>query len=414
MPTPIVQPALLGGGFRIVTYEFVTGAFTGTTYELTLKYPLSSDYFVMITGHYNNNLNGSNASVCQVYQDPFATGALTASSGNDKLGLRRWATGLNSWLGTVTVVENLSPGSADGFQLLDVRMPFFPTGTVNPQDITATSATPWTDINKVVLFGGWRGGGARLQGSGGNEYVEWFSRIWPSGTDTINLRRRSNSAITNYSPCDTTVYIVEWGSNWNVQRIALTGTNAGAGVDATGEYNTGAISSVLRDNTWVWASGTHDGGGTGGSINGRPMTSVITLGDGVNQNTSETSVAAGTELNVGFGKDLEIYTMTHSSLSVDYRFHTDADDATPFNQTVDAAIKPESYNEASNPRTTDGARLGLVYASSDPSTTPPASDHWKALHWQRHTAGSTLTLVRKQSGAEWAGWIQSVDFGNFQ
>lgn len=408
MTLPIWPAIDDGGPIRVTTYEFVTGAFTGTTYELTLTQDLVPDYFVLMSGQYDVNQNGTNASFAQVYQDPFGTGGLGTSSGANKLGLRREVTGLNDWLGSVTVIENLNIGP-DGFELLDVVTPTFSSAPASsPQDITATS-TAWTDINQVVLFGGYRGGGCKLQGGGGNEYTEAFCRIWPSSTTTVNLRRRAQASLSSFSALDVTCYVIEWGANWDVQRVNVTGTNAGAGVNATGEYNTGAITSTVRDNTWIWASGTIDASGTGGNVDGEPGASVVTLGDGVAQNANETSVAAGTEVNQGgVGHDIEIYVMEHIDLDVDYRFHTDADSTSPFNHTVDAALVTETYDETSNPRTTQGFRLGLIYPSSDPT----GSDWWKTLHWQRHTASTTLKSTRKQTGYAWAGWLQSVDFGD--
>ena len=400
--------SLFGGGpIRVTTYEFASSnSFTGTTYELTLLNTLTADYFVLISGHYSVHGNGTDASYVQVYEDPFGTGDLGTSSGGTKLGLRRDATGGNEWEGTVTVVESQNPG-ADAFQLVDVLIPQFAAAPgASPQDITDTS-TAWSDINQVAIFGGHRGGGVRLQGPGGNEYTEAYCRIWPSSTATVNLRRRAQAGLANFSALDVTCYVVEWGANWTVQRVNVTGNNAGAGVNATGEYNTAAINSAVRNNTWVWASGTIDASGTGGNVDGEPGASVVTLGDGVNQNASETTVAAGTEVDQGgVGHDAEVYVMEHTDLVVDYRFHADADDSDPHALTVDGTSGSESYDEVSNPRTTEGNRLGLVYGSADPT----GADWWKVIHHQRHTADTTLTIGREGTGYAWAGWVQSVDF----
>ena len=87
--------------------------------------------------------------------------------------------------------------------------------------------------------------------------------------------------------------VVEWGSEWTVQRVRVTGTNGGDGIDATGEYNTAAISPVARDNTWVWGTGHANGNGIGNQAEGV----LIALGNGVDQNANESLVAVGTEID---------------------------------------------------------------------------------------------------------------------
>ena len=47
------------------------------------------------------------------------------------------------------------------------------------------------------------------------------------------------------------------------ERVNVTGNNGGDGANAAGEYDTAAISSVARANTWVWGVGWTDEAGIG-------------------------------------------------------------------------------------------------------------------------------------------------------
>ncbi len=97
--------------------------------------------------------------------------------------------------------------------------------------------------------------------------------------------------------------VVEWGSEWTVQRVRVTGTNGGDGLNATGEFNTAGIPTpVARANTWVWGTGHADGGGIGNQAEGV----MIALGNGVDQNATESLVAIGTEI-AGTALDFEVW-----------------------------------------------------------------------------------------------------------
>ena len=52
---------------------------------------------------------------------------------------------------------------------------------------------------------------------------------------------------------------------------------------------------------------------------------LVTLGDGVNQNSTESHVAVGSEYTDDY--QFEVYTMTHPDLSVDYKFKIAGDSA---------------------------------------------------------------------------------------
>ena len=66
---------------------------------------------------------------------------------------------------------------------------------------------------------------------------------------------------------------------------------------------------------------------------------ALALGDGVTQNTTETSVAVGSEQTAN--KDVLVTVHTHPELAVDWRFKSDGDStSTSYAHTVDAASAP--------------------------------------------------------------------------
>lgn len=410
------QIQALGGPIRVVQYRFKSSAWTSTSHDLTLLHNLEPDYFVMIQGGQSGAGSASGSDAVRVTQDPFGTGSLGVSSGSNIIRIERSSSALNSsWFGTVTVVENRGSGTS-GFTLNDVltvNMPASPGSS--PQDVTAT--TSWTDINQVVPFGGPNGGGSEFDtgGSSARDGQDTLARIFltePSGTPTVNLRRRSQDA-ANIKSVDFVVYVIEWGSDWTIQSVDITGTNAGAGIDATGEYTTGTINSVNRDNTFVFGTGTTDatsGAATSDNVIGSAHCLVYTLGDGVTQNSTETSVAVGQEVNDGTGLDATVYTLSNPDLAVDYRFKADAADVSPHSITVDAAISSESYDTAANPETAEGRRAALMYTSMDDAS---INSNWAELHQRPiFTSGTNVDWYRTDDSFSWVSWLQSIDFGN--
>ena len=59
--------------------------------------------------------------------------------------------GTDSWVGVVTVVECLADCAAGGFTLLGVEVLTAPSGDSSGTD---TSATAWSDIDQILLMGG--------------------------------------------------------------------------------------------------------------------------------------------------------------------------------------------------------------------------------------------------------------------
>ena len=380
--------------FRVTTYELEANTFTGTTYDLTLNNDLEANYFVMINGGAEGNITrNAGDNHCRVTADPFGTGFLSTSSGADVITLSRGLSN-DAWIGTVTVIECLGDASASGFTLLDVVNLQYVTASDTIS--TATSAA-WSDINQVGLYGGFRGGGSSGVGSSTANGAH-DCKIYPSGTTTVNgLRDLTGKSV---SSVDFTVYVVEWGSEWNIQRVNVSGNAGGDGANVTGEYVTAAISSVTRDNTFVLGYGVTDDGGIGDSFGGR----LVVLGDGVNQNASETSVACGGEYPDNI--DVEVYVHEHTGLAVDYRFKADGDSTiTTYDHTVDAALSSETYNTTSTVSTTEGYRAAIQYNGCNGTGNAFPRPYFGA----RPTASTTINVMRGYNGQNWPAWVQSVD-----
>ena len=146
----------------------------------------------------------------------------------------------------------------------------------------------------------YRGGGALFTGTptSRNHGTSLYTRLYPSGSGTINWSR--NAGGETLFDAEMATFVIEWGSAWNVQHVNVSGSNGGDGSDATGEYTTASISSVNRANTWVWGTGTRADAGIGDSAEA----CLVTLGDGVNQNTTESSVAISSEYTDAYDFDV--------------------------------------------------------------------------------------------------------------
>ena len=284
----------------------------------------------------------------------------------------------------MTVVECLSACDTAGFQLRSVEAVVH---TGSNESGTDTSATAWTNLDQVLLMGGFNGAGCTTAETTDRDHPVCHARLFPSGTDTITWTRDGSNGSVNLTAATSTVMVVQWGSEWSVQRVNLTGSNGGAGLNGTNEYNTTAISSVTRGNTWVWGTGHAGGQGIGDQGEGV----AYTLGDGVNQNTDETTVAAGTEYN-GTAIDFEIYVMSHPSLAVDYRFKADGDSGSA---TVDVAVD-----------TAGGQRMAVVSNGQDST----GDNYPRPLFSARYLNDTTVRLERQRTGSEFPAWVEGIDF----
>ncbi|WP_411826912.1 putative Ig domain-containing protein [Luteolibacter sp. AS25] len=372
-------------GIRVTEYYLTTGDFTGTQKTLVLDQNLADDYFILVRGSRDGNGTSlPDNDYARVTGVPYGgnryAGDMVGSGNNNQIILTR-STAAYDWEGVVTVVECTNPTSAAGFDLVDIAS----------VDISGNSGTEvgtaWNDINQVVLFGGYRGGGVSYTGTPttGYDNASAHTRFYPTGSNTISWNR--NSAGETLLDVTATTFVVEWGSEWNVQHSLVTGSNGGNGANATGEYTSVAINPVSRDNTWVWGTGTRLDSGVGDGAEG----CLVTLGNGVNQNATESTVAVGSEYTDTYWFD--VYTMTHPDLSVDNRFKTDGNVGD-----TDLAV---TVNSAPS-----GARFGWVYNGCN-ATGDSVS---RAKLWSRYTDNDEVTISRGYSGQNFPAWIQGIDF----
>ena len=294
---------------------------------------------MIIGGASGNTTRNADSNFVRVTRDPNGTGELTTSGSSDVIRLER-SNNAAAWVGSVTVVECMGSCDTSGFTLLDVEEVTV-TGTGTQSSTGASSA--WSDINQVVTFGGIRGGGVNVaSGAASDDHCYGHGRVWPSGGSTVNVERNAAGCGSGGDSATYTVYVVEWGSEWNVQNVTVTGSAGGAAADSTNEYNTASISSVTRDNTWIWAAGYTADGGIGDSWAGQ----IATLGNGVAQNTTETTVAVGAEY--ADTRSVEVFVMEHADASVDYRFKSDSGSSDlNYNHTVDSKSGETYYTPPS-------------------------------------------------------------------
>lgn len=245
--------------FRVTTYEFGPGTFSGQVARLSLRATLTPNYFVMISPELETDgSSGPGSAGARVSADPYGTGDLARADGN-YLELTREASDLD-WTGTVTVVESLRDHDRGGFRLLDAKVTALAalSGTAEITATTDTSNATWEDSSRLVLFGGPRGGGFSCASATSTCWPAAGVRLWPTGTATLNFERyaidpSSTPAVT------LTTYVVEWGDAWDVRRATIRGSAAGSGIDAITEYvkstfgaSGGDDPRLLSQTMWAW------------------------------------------------------------------------------------------------------------------------------------------------------------------
>ena len=146
--------------------------------------------------------------------------------------------------------------------------------------------TAWTDLDRVMLMGGFNGAGCdTAEASTANTKV-CHVRLFPSGTDTINWTRDRGRGERPAPTATSTVMVVEWGSEWTVQRVRVTGIERrrrrrrARGV----QHRRDRVGSPGRD-LGLGHRAHQRRDGIGNAAEGV----VVTLGDGVNQNATETT-----------------------------------------------------------------------------------------------------------------------------
>lgn len=378
---------------RVTEYYIADNTFTGTDYDLTLSNPLASDYFVIVQGSDGaaNAAEGPDADYVRLTRDPNGTGDLDASGATNRIRLTRGGTGVDSWLGVVTVVESIDDNNGAGFRLLDVQAVVHPATTDTAvQTGSDTSAVQWSNINQVMLMGGFNGAGCATAATATSDHQSCFVNVYPDGNDAIVWQRDDDNAPSALKDATSTVMVIQWGSEWTVQRRLVDGTNGGSGNDDATEYSTAAINSVARDHTWVWGTGYSSVTSADGAAEG----TLITLGNGGAQNTDETSVAVGTHVG-GSARAFTVYALTHRDILVDYRFKALGDgNASSVNVTVDSA--------STNPN-----RFALGYNSISGSNT----NYPRAIFSTRYTSATNVRMERRRTGTDtWAAWVQAIQF----
>jgi hypothetical protein len=386
---------------RSTTYKIASSTFTGTTYTLTLNHNLSSDYFVMVAGADDSgSTGGPNTSQVQVDEDPF--GNFGSSTSANQIELARGSS-TNNWVGSVTVEECMGDCSTAGFQLREVDDTSLAAGSASTLQTTNVTLGSAYD-SRTVPFGGYNGGGLSTTDSAAADFS-------PTGGVRIQKTSGNQLAIERYgggghapAAANLTTYVVEWGSDWTVQAADFNNWNAGTtNANTTGAYATQSISSVNRANTWVWdPGGISDANGLGNGSFGK----IVTLGDGVNQNSTESTVAIGS-CETGATRNDTVYVMTNNNLANNSYFQTSSNHGTGFTQTVTAASGSETYNTSGGVTTDEGSRVPLFYYSDTGTGTAfPRAAGWSNYY----TNSTTMQLSKSDSGNNQPGWIQSVDF----
>ena len=306
---------------RSTIYEIPAGEFTGLTYTLKLvdasgsSQALLPNYYVNITngGHspFTDNDTGGwkpSAHLARVTSDPFGTGDLGTTVGSDEIILTREVSE-GDWTGVIEVIECTDAADADGFTLLDVKNISWGASV---SAVSSTAVAAWTDIDKVVPY---HGGTTIPAGSDFRDRaVGWGTRVFPyldGATPKLDLQRnriRSNGIATTAQQNDTE-YIVEYNSNYSVQRVDLDV----ASTAAYPSWDTVDITPVSRKNTFVyarfWGEGANDAGWT-------HVDRPVVLGPSGGSDSSTESKIATTAYWAGLEISGKVYVVTNSNQRV--------------------------------------------------------------------------------------------------
>ncbi len=368
--------------FRVTEYYLAPGTFNNTTYNLSLNQDLSDNYFVIISGSDGNGSKNNNRGPDEDYiilsADPNGTGDLDFSGAKNILSFSRQDS-VNSWSGVITVTECLANCDTSGFKLLDAQRVVHSNGNTSGSD----SSVAWHDINQVMLLGGFNGSGCTTSDSNNSNHDLCHVKIWPSGSNTINWERHNGS-----NNATSLVMTLEWGSEWTVQRVNVTGTAGGNGANSSSEYDTASINPVARSHTWVWGTGYTTDNGIGDGAEG----SLITLGNGVTQKLLESTVAVGQEYNDN--KNFEVYALTHPDLQVDYHFK------------IDGNSNDINFDMSTDNVTATTSRMAIVYNGCNGTGTA----YPRPILSARYLNDNTIRLSRRRSGQPFPAWVEAMDF----
>lgn len=400
MPSPV---------FRTTTYRIAAGDFDGLTMRLVLRYDLAENYFVMVNvGANENSSTAPDNYGVRVTGDPHGSGPLDQADGN-WLVLERAASDEAGVTGTVTVVESLRDHDTAGFRLRGVEHVVHADwpNTTEQTGAHACVYASWVDPSRLVPFGGPRGGGTSTSGgTGTNDAPTLGLRWYPSGTGTLNWARKSTSTSV-VEAAESTVYMVEWGSEWDVQRVAVSGNTGGSYVTPA-YYTTGALTrSVDPLASWVWFTGWAEG--VGGGDSWRAL--AATIGTGGTPPTSASTVA----VTIGVyptNWSTDVYVMSHPLLTAQWDLKPYGYDSSAYEMTVDAPDGWERRRAASDfpfSKSTEGGRFGAFFGGGGGTY----SFINEAAKGCLPTASDTMTVYTSDQSIAyaWAGWLHTVDFG---
>ena len=378
--------------------------FNTSTTTLTLDGPLSPNYFVIVQGADGNGTDtdtNPNANYVSLTNDPFGTGDFVGGLAANQIALTRQANSLG-WHGVVTVVECVGTGTAcdtQGFRLRAVQRVPHVDATVAG---TLASAYQWASSaanSRIMLLGGFNGPGCDTGETANEDHKVCHARIWPTGngpTSTINWTRDAGGA-NSLTTATSTVMVLEWGSEWTVQRATIANGDAGGdGIDAAGEYSPGAnnlATAVARANTWVWGTGHTDENGEGEAAEAV----AITLGNGVATNATESRVSVGIEVDKK-AMNFEVYALTHPSLHVSHTKKGDGDQDAP------------TYDLGVTSSTTVGQRMALAFNSCDGGR---GTSYPRPMFSARYNGLTAIRMARQRVKAAFAAWVQGIDFADF-
>ena len=391
----VVSDSFSGNPFRLTTYDLASGL--NASFELTLNQNLAPDYFIILNGNLNSSAQNNQQQHCKIMSDPFGSGDLLVSSGADKIGFHRQL-GSSEWFGSVTVVECLTPNSPDGFRLVSVETPAL---TLGDTLATFTHGGAFNDYTRGVPFVGLNGPGSHVKHSHRDAFAAGCARVVLTSATQYTLERSSALPGNLDAEADICIFFVEWGSAWTVQSANITGASGGGGINAASEYDSAAISAVNSANAWVYPTGYTDDWGLNSAFPG----TAVTLGDGVTVGATETLVSAGTEEPVQ--KNIQAYVMEHPSLLNEWIFSPGA----PGGDRDIAISAPASTETGYGTGAVAGYRLPFLTKSSRGDGTA-----WNRVNYARTLASAQVfrAVFYGSQAQSWPGWVQNIDFGNFQ
>ncbi len=394
--------------FRVTQYDVLLSEWSGQDYTLNLENSLKPNYFVMFyMSAASTGILSPDEYSATVVSDPFGTGGLSATGVANQMTLRRGAsTPTVDGLAAVVVVECLEPTSADGFVLRDAI--FMPTPAKIGAGIFVDSQAllgSYVNISNAVPFCGIGGGGVRTISAVNDRVSSVLARAYiTTGPNTLNLERQAGPPNVVDS-AEFTTYVVEWGSNWTVQAVNVSGTAGGVGLNSPAHFDSTAITSALRSRTWMFNTyRTNEPTPQGSQV-------LAALGDGVNELVTESSVSVGKWL-LGVTQSSTCYVMTHAEIDVDWVYNDLENTIQPEIITVDEGRIKEGYRQF-------GVTLAMTYGQRIPSiswgasSTANGSQTETLVAAMRHSSGTTIDLIRSDDavGISWTFWAASVDFG---